>query len=169
MRSPLFATICLLLFPFLSRAVSPADSTHPVIQIVFTSDVHFGITRPAFDGDSNVPSVKVNARLVSKINHLPALSLPPDAGVDAGRTVGPIDYVMIAGDIANREETPIQSAAASWDQFRDDYLEGIHTPRPPQPANRFSARTRQPRRIGRRRFLPYHGPSHRRHQHGRDL
>jgi predicted MPP superfamily phosphohydrolase len=104
---------------------APADSTHPVIQIVFTSDVHFGITRPAFDSDSNVPSVKVNARLVSKINHLPALSLPRDEGVGAGRTIGSIDYVMIAGDIANREETPIQSAAASWDQFRRDYLEDI--------------------------------------------
>jgi predicted MPP superfamily phosphohydrolase len=143
MRSPLFPTICLLFSTFLSRAVSPfdsayplspfdracpvspLDSTHPVIQIVFTSDVHFGITRPAFDGDSNVPSVKVNARLVSKINHLSALSLPRDEGVGAGQTIGPIDYIMIAGDIANREETPIQSAAASWDQFRHDYLGGI--------------------------------------------
>src|ERR1700734_1086607 len=66
---------------------TPADSTHPIIQIVFTSDVHFGINRPAFDGDSNVASVTVNARLVSKINHLTALSLPRDEGVDAGQTV----------------------------------------------------------------------------------
>jgi len=106
-------------------AASPADSSHPIIQILFTSDVHFGITRPAFDGDSNVASIKVNARLVSKMNHLPALSLPRDKGVDAGQTIGPIDYIMISGDIANREETPIQSAAASWEQFRQDFLEGI--------------------------------------------
>ena len=107
MRSPLFPTLCLLLSPFLSQAGSPVDSTHPCYpDPSSTSDVHFGITRPAFDGDSNVPSVKVNARLVSKINHLPALSLPLDEGVDAGRTVGPIDYVMISGDIANREESP---------------------------------------------------------------
>ena len=125
MRSLLLPTICLLLSPLLNRAAAPPDSTHPIIQIVFTSDVHFGITRPAFDGDSNVPSVNVNARLVSKINHLPTLSLPRDKGVDAGRTIGPIDYIMISGDIANRQETPIQSAAASWDQFRRDYLEGI--------------------------------------------
>jgi hypothetical protein len=122
--------LCLLLSPILipsllRAAPAPADTLHPVIQIVFTSDVHFGITRPAFDGDSNVPSVKVNARLVSKINHLPTLSLPYDNGVDAGGKVGPVDYIMIAGDIANREEVPIQSAAASWDQFRHDYLEGI--------------------------------------------
>jgi predicted MPP superfamily phosphohydrolase len=128
MRSPRLPIFCLLLTPFLTLAAAPApctDTTHPVIQIVFTSDIHFGITRPAFDGDSNVPSVKVNARLVSKINHLPALTLPRDEGVDAGGKVGPIDYIMIAGDIANREETPIQSAAASWDQFTRDYLQGI--------------------------------------------
>jgi hypothetical protein len=132
MRSLLLATFCLLFSPFLTPAdalpaspSTPGDSTHPIIQIVFTSDVHFGITRPAFDGDSNVASVTVNARLVSKINHLPALSLPRDEGVDAGQTVGPIDYLMISGDIANREEIPIQSAAASWEQFRHDYLEGI--------------------------------------------
>jgi hypothetical protein len=123
MRSLLLPIFFLLLSP--SRALPPADSTHPAIQIVFTSDVHFGITRPAFDGDSNVYSVNVNAHLVSKINQVPAMSLPRDNGVGAGQTVGPIDYVMIAGDIANREEVPIQSAAASWDQFRHDYLEGI--------------------------------------------
>lgn len=108
-----------------ASSAASADSSHPIIQIVFTSDVHFGITRPAFDGDSNVASVKVNARLVSKINHLPALSLPRDEGVGAGQTIGPIDYIMISGDIANREETPIQSAASSWEQFRQDYLDGI--------------------------------------------
>jgi Calcineurin-like phosphoesterase len=122
MRSLLLPVFCLLLSP---SSGQPADSTHPVIQIVFTSDVHFGITRPAFDGDSNVASVNINARLVSKINHVPAMSLPRDNGVGAGQTVGPIDYVIIAGDIANREEVPIQSAAASWDQFHHDYLEGI--------------------------------------------
>lgn len=141
MTSPILSF--LLLFPFLSRTLAPAgndnhiptaggrhpislaDTGHPIIQIVFTADVHFGISRPAFDGDSNVQSVKVNARLVSRINHLPAMTLPRDNGVDAGRPVGPIDYVMIAGDIANREEVPIQSATASWEQFRQDYLEGI--------------------------------------------
>src|SRR5208283_4542333 len=102
---PLFLEMRSLFLPLLCL-LHPADTTHPIIQIVFTSDVHFGITRPAFDGDSSVPSVKVNARLVSKINHLPTLSLPPDKGVDAGKPIGPVDYVMIAGDIANREEVP---------------------------------------------------------------
>jgi hypothetical protein len=125
MRSPLLPLLVLALSPCLSQSTPLADTTQPIIQIVFTSDVHFGITRPAFDGDSSVQSVNVNARLVSKINHLPALSLPRDNGVDAGRPIGTIDYVMIAGDIANREEVPIQSAANSWKQFQQDYLEGI--------------------------------------------
>jgi hypothetical protein len=120
-------TWCLLLLPTLSQAAAllSRDTTQPVIQIVYTSDVHFGITRHAFDGDSNVASNLVNARMVAKINGLPALPLPRDKGVHAGEKTGPIDYVMISGDIANRQETPIQSDAASWDQFRHDYLEGI--------------------------------------------
>jgi predicted MPP superfamily phosphohydrolase len=130
MRFLLLSSIFPLFFAFPARAaLTPpaprADSTPPIIQIVFTSDVHFGITRPAFDGDSNVPSVDVNARMVSKINHLPALTLPLDHGVDAGHDVGPIDYIMISGDIANRQETPIQSASVSWQQFTHDYLQGL--------------------------------------------
>jgi hypothetical protein len=109
-----------------ATATSPI-STRPdtLIQIIYTSDVHFGITRPAFDGDSNVRSAVVNARLVSTMNALPSLPLPPGKGVNAGQKVGPVDYIMISGDIANRQELPIQSAAVSWQQFRQDYLRGI--------------------------------------------
>lgn len=118
---------CLLLLPHWSAATPliSGDTTQPVVQIVFTSDVHFGITRHTFDGDSNVSSNVVNARMVAKINGLPSLWLPRDKGVRNGQKVGPIDYVMISGDIANRQEIPIQSDAASWEQFRRNYLEGI--------------------------------------------
>ena len=117
----------LLLLPTLSHGtpLPSADTTRPVIQIVYTSDIHFGITRHTFDGDSNVSSHLVNARMVAKINNLPALSLPRDNGVHAGQKIGPVDFVIISGDIANRQESPVQSDAASWDQFRHDYLEGI--------------------------------------------
>ena len=115
----------LLLFPLLLNLFPLWLNAQTPIQIVFTSDVHFGITRPAFDGDSNVPSVAVNARLVTKLNRLPALKLPNDKGIAAGQPVGPVDYLMISGDIANRQEVPIQSAASSWDQFHRDYLDGI--------------------------------------------
>ena len=127
MRSLLFAGL-LLLSACSHAAASPSPiSPRPdtIIQIIYTSDVHFGITRPAFDGDSNVRSEVVNARLVSTMNALPSLPLPPDKGVNAGQKVGPVDYIMISGDIANRQEVPIQSAAISWGQFRKDYLQGI--------------------------------------------
>jgi predicted MPP superfamily phosphohydrolase len=135
---------CLLLLPLCSTAAAPVNpATRPIsaasglvdptsrinsdtlIQIIYTSDIHFGITRSAFDGDSNVHSAVVNARQVSTMNALPSLPLPVDQGVSAGQKVGPVDYIMISGDIANRQEVPIQSAAASWDQFRNDYLKGI--------------------------------------------
>lgn len=125
---PLFLGMRILRSPglllLLLASLTGARSQGP-IQIIFTSDVHFGITRAAFDGHSNVRSSVVNARLVSKINRLPGLTLPIDKGVAAGRPVGPVDYIMISGDIANREETPIQSAAASWDQFRSVWLKGV--------------------------------------------
>ena len=110
-----------------AAALSPRPDTtaHPIIQIIFTSDIHYGITRPSFDGDSNVPSHLVNSRLVATFNTLPALQLPQDLGVNAGQKCGPVDYVMISGDIANRQEAPLQSATVSWSQFRKDYLEGV--------------------------------------------
>ncbi len=116
-----FIQFCLLLLPFFSNAAAPDT----LIQIIYTSDVHFGITRSAFDGDSNVRSAVVNARQVAIMNALPFLPLPADKGVNAGQKVGPVDYIMISGDIANRQEIPIQSAAASWQEFQKDYLRSI--------------------------------------------
>jgi hypothetical protein len=122
----LFAGLILLSARCRAAATSPISSRpDTIIQIIYTSDVHFGITRPAFDGDSNVRSVVVNGRLVSTMNALPSLPLPADKGVNAGQKVGPVDYIMISGDIANRQEFPIQSAAISFGQFRQDYLQGI--------------------------------------------
>lgn len=118
-------TPLLLFIGCLHFSFAAPDTTRPVVQIVFTSDVHFGITRQAFDGDTNVSSVIVNARLVTRINDLPALMQPRDGGVNAGEPVGPIDYIMITGDIANRQENNVQPASTSWSQFSNDYLSGI--------------------------------------------
>jgi hypothetical protein len=95
------------------------------IQIVFTSDVHYGITRPAFQGDTNVPSWRVNLKLIEKVNGLPSLLLPADHGVSAGQKISAIDYIMISGDIANRMENGVQSATLSWTQFTQGWLDGI--------------------------------------------
>ena len=92
---------------------------------VFTSDVHYGINRGNFRGAVNVESRVVNAALVRKINRLPAAGLPQDGGLRAGQAVGSIDFVVVTGDIANRQELypiHIQSAAVSWSQFESGFI-----------------------------------------------
>ncbi len=93
-----------------------------VINMVFTSDAHYGITRAKFRGESNVTGHKVNAAMIKQINILPNLTLPADAGVNSGKRVGYVDYMIQTGDISNRMEIPNQSAAASWAQFETDYM-----------------------------------------------
>ncbi len=92
------------------------------INLIFTSDAHFGITRAKFRGDSNVAGDKVNAAMVAQMNALPALILPADGGVNTGQKVAAIDYLIEGGDIANRMEPPVQSAATSWAQFEQNYM-----------------------------------------------
>src|SRR5262245_27023699 len=105
------------------NAQSPRD-----IQFVFTSDSHYGITRPEFRGSRNVSAGVVNAALVRRMNQLPASSFPRDGGLRSTMSVGAIDFVVDSGDIVNREESlpdPVQPAAVSWNQFRADYLQTL--------------------------------------------
>ena len=98
------------------------------VTFVFTSDVHYGINRGNFRGAANVESRVVNAALVEKINRLPAATLPKDDGLRAGEPVGPIAFVIVTGDIANRQElypVHIQSAAVSWSQFESGFLQRL--------------------------------------------
>ena len=103
------------------------DARHrpELVQLIFTSDSHFGIKRLAFQGDSNVYANVVNAAMVAKMNTLPSAKLPEDQGVNSGNLIGNIDYLLNTGDIANREEVGIQNAATSWSQFKTVYLEGV--------------------------------------------
>src|SRR3569833_1282697 len=72
----LFAVAITILFVQNSRA-------QETVNIIFTSDAHFGITRPKFRGDSNVASNKVNAAMIRQMNALPAMALPADGGIGA--------------------------------------------------------------------------------------
>ena len=101
---------------------TPVQST---IQFVYTSDAHFGIKRATFQGGTNVDASVVNAKMVEKINTLSTLVLPVDNGVNAGKVIGGIDYFINTGDMANREETGIQSSTASWTQFASTYINGL--------------------------------------------
>lgn len=103
-----------------------APGAPDVIQFVVTSDVHFGITRRAFRGDTGVRSSFVNSAMVAQMNRLPSLILPGDAGAGAGRRVGGIDFVAITGDIANRAEPGVQSARTSWTEFTAIYTQLLH-------------------------------------------
>jgi hypothetical protein len=63
------------------------------------------------------------------MNQLADATFPSDGGLRSAGPVGPVDFLVDGGDIANREEvagdTAIQSAATSWSQFRSDYINGL--------------------------------------------
>lgn len=103
------------------------DNTPATIQFIFTSDAHYGITRAAFQGKTKVDAHVVNAAMVAQMNTLPGVTLPGDGGVNAGQKINSVDYIFEAGDIANRMETSasVQTAAASWEQFKIDYLQNL--------------------------------------------
>ena len=124
MKNILKKAICNFLFAaiFLLWTKTVAGQT---IQMVFTSDAHYGITRAKFRGDSNVVSYKVNEAMIRQMNTLPGMVLPTGDGVNAGKAVGGVDYIIEGGDIANRMEPPVQSAAASWAQFENEYMHNI--------------------------------------------
>lgn len=108
--------------------LAAARAATPDVTFVFTSDVHFGLSRGKFRNATYVDAAIVNAAMVQKINLLPATSLPDDGGLHAGRPVGPVDFVVITGDLTNREElypVPIQSSAASWAQFKACFIDGL--------------------------------------------
>lgn len=97
-----------------------------VVQFILTSDVHFGISRREFRGDTAVRAAFVNTAMITQMNRLPALRLPGDSGVGAGERVGAIDFVAIDGDIANRAEPGVQSARTSWTEFMASYGRLLH-------------------------------------------
>ena len=124
------ACCVLALLAGLSR---PAEASADV-TFVFTSDVHFGIARGRFRRGSYVDAQIVNAALAQKINLLPGTRLPQDGGLRAGEQIGTVDFVVITGDLTNRQELypiHIQPAAVSWAQFKACYLDGL-TLRDPQ-------------------------------------
>jgi hypothetical protein len=121
------SSLILLSFLILNSCKKDANNEKTVAQIVFTSDLHYGITRN-FRGSTNVDASIVNKELIKQINQVPEATFQADEGVNAGKKIGSIDYLIIAGDITNRQQTGtpnIQSATASWAQFNTDYLNGI--------------------------------------------
>lgn len=123
-------TLSLVLIVFFTSIIAQysyaqTNNDQDIINIVFTSDAHYGISRPKFRGDSNVAGYIVNHAMIGQINTLPTLTLPADGGVLAAKPLAAVDYLIQTGDIANRMEVPIQSAAKSWSQFELDYIQSV--------------------------------------------
>ncbi|MEO7311121.1 MAG: metallophosphoesterase [Chitinophagaceae bacterium] len=100
----------IFLFSFLAWATATQSQE---INIAFISDVHYGIKRAHFRGEDFVDAQTVNKAMVNAIKALPVQHL---------------DYIILTGDIANREEMGIQSATESWNQFSRDYIRGLPIP-----------------------------------------
>src|ERR1700744_1409745 len=60
----------------LSCATLSCAAQEHLLQFVYTSDVHYGITRPRFRGADSVPSRVVNEAMIAAINLLPGSRLP---------------------------------------------------------------------------------------------
>jgi hypothetical protein len=95
------------------------------LQIVYTSDTHYGIKRAAFSGMSSAQ--QVNEGMIAVMNNVQTVSLPNDGGVNSGSPVGAVDFVAHTGDTLNRSEGavyPYKNAPSSamWTQFQADYF-----------------------------------------------
>jgi hypothetical protein len=67
--------------------------------------------------------------MVREMNALGGIAYPKDGGLGGGSPVGPIDFVAVGGDVANREESstdpPVPPARESWAAFEETYLRGL--------------------------------------------
>ena len=90
------------------------------IRFVFMSDPHYGLERE-FRG-REARAEEVNRVMAGAVAALPGERLPDDGGVGAGEAIGPLDFVVCGGDIANRMEDGVQPAAESWREFAATWL-----------------------------------------------
>jgi hypothetical protein len=120
---------------FIFQVHAQQEDTTQLLQIVYSSDAHFGLSKKRFRGTENVSSRLVNTVMITTINSMPGINLPNDNGIGSGRKIGYIDYFAQTGDIANRQELPYQSATESWKEFEQVYLNGLTT------KNKFNQKT----------------------------
>lgn len=104
-----------LIFTILFSFTSHAQSNDSVLNFIFLSDVHFGLTKKEFRNKQNVDAFEVNKALVQSINFL-----------QSSKQIGKIESVIITGDIANRMEAGVQNASLSWKQFLEIYDDSLH-------------------------------------------
>lgn len=103
-----------------------ASNKDSIIQFLFTSDVHFGLTKEKFRGKSNVPAFEVNKAMVAVMNHMQGETIPMDGGVQSNQLLEGMDALVITGDIANRMEAGVQTATKSWEEFKTTFIDSLH-------------------------------------------
>jgi len=108
-----FLTILALLFLLLVSEISSAQLKDSVINFIFTSDVHFGLTKEKFREKKDVSAKEVDMAMMQAMNFLST----------SESSVKGIDALIITGDIANRMEKGVQSATISWDQFKQVFID----------------------------------------------
>jgi DNA repair exonuclease SbcCD nuclease subunit len=101
-----------------------------IVQFIFTSDVHFGLTKNTFQNKKNVAAFEVNKAMVKSMNQLQGQVIPNDHGVYANQIIKGFDATIITGDIANRMEDGVQSATKSWEEFKIVYIDSLQITKP---------------------------------------
>lgn len=114
--------LLLLCAHFLLVEVSAQQSK--IIHLIFTSDLHFGLSKDSFRGEQKVTAQTVNEQMANSMGSLLNSQLPIDGLTGSGTNIEEISGIIVTGDIANRQEVGIQSAKQSWNQFQKVYLEG---------------------------------------------
>jgi hypothetical protein len=97
-----------------------------IVHFIFTSDVHFGLSKEKFRGNSNVSALEVNKAMVQVMNQLTGQRIPMDNGVQSNHIINGVDALVITGDIANRMEGGVQSATKSWEEFETIFIDSLH-------------------------------------------
>lgn len=102
----------------------PTDRRPSVGPLTFAvvADLHFGLARARFQGDTAVAAARVNAALARSLRAVRTIRFPADGGVAAGQPVGVLAAVAVAGDIANRAEGGVQPGATSWEEFLNVFV-----------------------------------------------
>ncbi|MEN9696853.1 MAG: hypothetical protein RLZ56_274 [Bacteroidota bacterium] len=103
-----------------------SDAKDSIIQFIFTSDVHFGLTKEKFQNKTKVSAFEVNNAMAYNMSHIVGNILPKDNGIGENEIIKGIDALVITGDITNRMENGVQAATQSWEEFKTVYLKNLH-------------------------------------------
>ena len=123
-KTALFFLVAIALWAC-SGNVRPSADAPEVVHFVFVSDMHYGTTR-TFNGKV-CTTEEVCMSMLEVINSLPDNYLPCDDGVGACHAIEGIEMIVNGGDVINRQEIGIQSAAISWEQFKTGFVDKVTT------------------------------------------